>query len=370
MLKKINKPIVFSGLAIGIIAVLLVLFGNPKNMGFCIACFVRDTAGALGLHRAEVVQYIRPEVIGLVLGAFIISMMSGEFKSRGGSSPLLRLVMGFFVMIGALVFLGCPFRMILRLAGGDLNALVGLLGFAGGIYVGTIFLNRGYNLKRTYSLPALEGMTLSAIQVVLLVLLIAAPAFIFFSEKGPGSMHAPILMSLIAGLFVGAVGQKTRFCMAGGIRDVVLFKDWNLLSGSIAVFVAALVGNLILNAIVGGFFNLGFAGQPIAHSDGLWNFLGMALVGLGSVLLGGCPMRQMVMAGEGNSDSAITVVGLLLGAAFAHNFGLASAAQTVVDGVVTGGPTTAGKVAVIIGFAVMLTIAAAITFKENKVEEA
>ncbi len=53
---------------VGIIAVLLVYFGNPVNMGFCIACFVRDIAGSVGLHRAPIVQYIRPEIIGMVIG--------------------------------------------------------------------------------------------------------------------------------------------------------------------------------------------------------------------------------------------------------------------------------------------------------------
>ena len=35
-------------------------------------------------------------------------------------------------------------------------------------------------------------------------------------------------------------------------------------------------------------------------------------------------MRQLIMTGEGNTDSAITVLGLVIGAAFAHNFGLAA----------------------------------------------
>jgi hypothetical protein len=38
-------------------------------MGICVACFERDIAGALGLHRANVVQYISPEIIGFVLGS-------------------------------------------------------------------------------------------------------------------------------------------------------------------------------------------------------------------------------------------------------------------------------------------------------------
>ncbi|MEG2916132.1 MAG: YedE-related selenium metabolism membrane protein, partial [Oscillospiraceae bacterium] len=60
MLKK-NKylPIVFTGLVVGVISVVLVMLGNPKNMGFCIACFIRDIAGACGLHSAGVVQYVR-----------------------------------------------------------------------------------------------------------------------------------------------------------------------------------------------------------------------------------------------------------------------------------------------------------------------
>ena len=99
-----KAPILIAGGVIGILAALLVKFGNPGNMGICVACFYRDIAGALGLHRAEVVQYIRPEIIGFILGAFILAFANKEFKARGGSSPLIRFVLGFFVMIGSLVF--------------------------------------------------------------------------------------------------------------------------------------------------------------------------------------------------------------------------------------------------------------------------
>ncbi|HBN96380.1 MAG TPA: YedE-related selenium metabolism membrane protein, partial [Firmicutes bacterium] len=68
--------------------------------GFCIACFIRDTAGGLGLHRAGVVQYIRPELIGMAIGAWLISLAKGDFRARGGSSPFTRFILGFFVMIG------------------------------------------------------------------------------------------------------------------------------------------------------------------------------------------------------------------------------------------------------------------------------
>ena len=357
--KRERTQIVIAGLIIGVIAALLVYFGNPSNMGFCIACFLRDTAGGLGLHRAAAVQYIRPEIIGLVLGSFIVALCRKEFSAKGGSAPVTRFVLGFFVMIGCLMFLGCPFRMILRLAGGDLNALLGLPGFVIGILAGVFFLKRGYSLKRTYVQTKLDGVLFPAVQVIVFILLVAAPAFIFFTEAGggPGAKHAPIFISLAAGLIVGALAQRTRLCMVGGIRDVVLFREPKLLMGFGAILISALVCNLILNGIdEATFFHLGFEGQPIAHTDGVWNCLGMVLVGFGCVLLGGCPLRQLVLSGEGNSDSAVTVFGLIAGAAFAHNFGLASSAD---------GPTAAGKIAVIIGLVVVALIGCLNTFKKK-----
>ena len=358
---KERVAIICGGAVIGVIASLLVFLGNPGNMGFCIACFIRDTVGALGLDSAAAVQYIRPEIIGLILGSTIMALAFKEFSPRGGSAPITRFVLGFFAMVGALMFLGCPFRMVLRLAGGDLNAVFGLVGFVLGILAGVFFLNRGYSLSRTHKLSALEGSFMPVVAIVLLVLLVVAPDFIHFTEagKGPGAMHAALVLSLGAGLVVGAIAQRTRMCMVGGIRDLVLFRENKLLLGFVAVFAAALVTNLVLTAATGhAFFKLGFAEQPIAHTDGLWNTLGTFLLGFACVLLGGCPLRQTVLSGEGNSDSAVTILGLAAGAAFCHNFGLASSGN---------GPTDNGKIAVVVGIAAVAVIACVNTFrKESK----
>ena len=347
-MKKINWPIVLGGGLLGLAAVVLTALGNPVNMGFCIACFLRDIAGAVGMHGAAVVQYFRPEIVGLVLGAFIMSVATKEYRAKAGSSPVTRFVLGAFVMIGALAFLGCPLRMMLRLAGGDLNALIALFGFAAGIVVGVVCLNKGFSLKRAYDVGKAEGGVLTVVLAGLFVLSLAVPALFKFSEKGPGSMHAPALIALVIAAVVGAVAYKTRLCMAGGIRDGIMFKDFRLLFGFVAVFVVALIGNLIT-----GKFNLGFAGQPVAHSDHVWSFLGMALVGWGSVLLGGCPLRQLILAGSGNGDSAIAVLGMIVGAAFSHNFGLAGAAASADA---AGGVGIKGRIAIIIGFVVFAVI--------------
>ncbi len=339
--------IIIAGAVVGLLAVILVLQGNPANMGFCIACFIRDISGALGLHRAGVVQYLRPEIIGLVLGSFVTALYVREFKATGGSSPVLRFFLGMLMMAGALIFLGCPLRMVLRLAGGDWNAMVALPGYVLGVWFGTLFLKRGYTLGRSQEQAPVNGYAGPFMAIVLLILLVTAPAFIFFSEEGPGSMSAPLFLTLGAGLLVGILAQRTRLCTMGAIRDLILFKDYHLFLGFVAIFVVAMIGNLFT-----GQFAPGFAEQPVAHLDHLWNFSGMTVVGLAAVLAGGCPMRQLILTGEGQSDALITVLGMAGGAAFMHNFGLAGS---------PAGVSPAGQWIVIISLVVLFIIGAANT---------
>jgi hypothetical protein len=341
---------VVTGLIIGGLAVLLVAQGNPGNMGFCIACFLRDTAGALGFHRAAAVQYVRPELIGLVIGAFGAAFAAGEFKSRGGSSTLVRFLLGVFMMIGALVFLGCPLRDILRMGGGDLNAVVGLAGFIVGILWGIFFLKRGFNLGAAKAEPtSAGGYVYVGATLLLLVLLLAGISFnpagggpLFFSTVAPGSLRAPLWIALGAGVVVGILAQRARLCLSGGFRDFFLIRETGLLLAYGGIFLAVLVLNLYL-----GKFNLGFAGQPVAHTNHIFNFLGLFLVGQCAVLLGGCPLRQMILGSEGDMDAAVTVVGMMAGAAIAHNFMLASSGK---------GSTSFGEIALIAGIVIVSII--------------
>ena len=93
----VTKKGIFSvGLFIGIIAAVLQKLGNPANMGVCVACFMRDIAGALGFHQTAVVQYIRPEIIGFVLGSLLAALIFKEYRARAGSAPIVRFLLGFF----------------------------------------------------------------------------------------------------------------------------------------------------------------------------------------------------------------------------------------------------------------------------------
>ena len=51
-MKKRYLWVILTGIVIGAVAIALSALGNPGNMGFCIACFIRDTSGALKLHSA------------------------------------------------------------------------------------------------------------------------------------------------------------------------------------------------------------------------------------------------------------------------------------------------------------------------------
>jgi len=342
--------IISVGAFIGVFAPLLQKWGNPGNMGICVACFERDIAGALGLHRAAVVQYMRPEIIGFVLGSLIAAYLFKEFRPRVGSAPIVRFILGAFAMIGALVFLGCPWRALFRLAGGDGNAIFGILGLIGGVWIGTLFLKGGYTLGRTEKTYTSVGWLLPLILLGFLALMLVFPqvkgeghsGILFYSLKGPGSMHAPLTVSLVVGLAIGFLAQRTRFCTMGAFRDVILFRQAHLLSGLIALVVVAFITNLIVKQ-----FHPGFAGQPVAHTMQVWNFGGMVLAGLAFCLAGGCPGRQLFLAGEGDGDAAVFVLGMLVGAGFAHNFGLASSPKGV-------GPH--GIAAVIIGLLLCLFI--------------
>lgn len=338
------------GAIIGILAPVLQKLGNPGNMGICVACFERDMAGAFGLHRAAVVQYLRPEIIGFVLGSMIAAYIFKEYRPRSGSAPIVRFVLGAFAMIGALVFLGCPWRAVLRLAGGDGNAILGLLGLTFGIWIGTLFLKNGYNLGRAQKTHTTVGWILPLIMLGFFILMLIYPqaegqdksGVLFYSLNGPGAMHAPLFLALVVGLAIGFLAQQSRFCTMGAIRDTVLFGHIHLLTGFITLVVVAFITNLVL-----GQFNPGFSGQPVAHTMHVWNFLGMTLAGLAFALAGGCPGRQLFLAGEGDGDSAVFVMGMIVGAGFAHNFGLASSPKGV-------GPH--GIAAVAIGLLVCLFI--------------
>ena len=334
------------GVLAGLVAVVLAMSGNPKNMAICVACFI------MKFHTAAVVQYFRPEIVGFVLGSFIISNFTKEYKATGGSSPVIRFFSGVAMMIGALVFLGCPLRMIIRMSAGDLSAYVGFIGLLAGIATGIFFLKRGYSLEKKVEIRKENGYIFPAV-LVLLLILSATTGLFAASQKGPGSVHAPLLISLAGGIVFGIVAQRARMCFAGSFRDILLMKNFELATPIFGIFIVMLIYNLA----TGNFKFVAYG--PVAHPQVIWNILGLYVVGLAGILIGGCPLRQLILAGQGSSDSVIAVLGMFVGAGVAHNFNLAGAAAakaTATAPAAAGGPGINGQIATIICIIFLLIV--------------
>ena len=342
---------VVTGAVIGLAGVILSLLGNPPNTGFCVSCFMENIAGSIGLHGNIRMQYIRPEIIGFVIGSFLMSIAKREFKAIGGSSPLLRFFVGALLIVGCAVFIGCPIKMVFRLAAGDLTALIGVGGLVAGVYVGMRFLERGFSLGRPGPSPAANALLIPTFMAFLLVALLVKPDFIAISTKGSGALYAPLFLSLVAGLGIGALAQRTGFCITGGISRLFLWgpreftfcpKTTGLAIGMSSLFLFALVASLLT-----GQFSLAWHGQPSSNESNLWNFLAMGMVGFGSVLIRGCPFRQLIASGQGDTDAGAAVLGMLTGAALVQDWGLGGTAE---------GTPFAGQVAVLFGISFLLII--------------
>ncbi len=291
--------LVVCGVVAAAVAIMLASNGNPGNMAICIACFVRDTAGAMKLQTNEKrCSTCAPKSLASLLA---LALAFGEQGIQGNSwfFPLYPLSF-WFCNDDWLPDLSAA-RMVLRMAGGDLNAWVAaLIGFAAGNGVGVLFLKKGFSLGRAETVKKAEGLHssyycccrhLGALPPLCCrssCRVLAACICSFHQWRFPLSLSARAFAS------PAACVTPSWYVMVGFVVIGILF-----------------AGVLIYN-LASGHFNLSFADQPIARTDALWNILGMFVWGFQRYALGGCPLRQMVLAGSGSGDSAVTFIGLLV----------------------------------------------------------
>jgi YedE family putative selenium metabolism protein len=297
----------------------LVLAGNPANMGICGACFLRDIAGTIGLHEKGPAVF-RPEIVGVLLGAFLWTSIRGRWQARSGSHAASRLALGFLMGAASLVFLGCPFRLLQRLGGGDGNALSGAAGLLAGVGGALLLERRGYSAGKTSPAPAPVGRWAFAAAMLLLGLFLfdGLPRGPRLDEPGAGPPRAAWGLALLLPTVAGAALSATGFCAISASRQV--FSGGGRMLAAAGVLVVAFGAT----TAAGGKWSPGFSGQFASHGDHLASFVAMAAVGVCGALAGGCPVRQVVMAGEGNGDAAVAVVGIALGASVAHGAGWAA----------------------------------------------
>lgn len=122
-----------------------------------------------------------------------------------------------------------------------------------------------------------------------------------------------VTATLVIGIVIGYLGQRSRFCSIGGFRDYFLARDTYLLKGYLGLIVGGAVGFLGFKLMGGAVSNfpLGMDLPPIAP------FIAMIVgaIGLGffSVMGGGCPTRQHVLAAEGKESAVFYLIGFYVG---------------------------------------------------------
>ncbi len=138
--------IVVAGLTAGVLAALAQIFFKvfpPYAYGVCVACHARDlvnwlvnqgTGWSLSVATVSVAAPVLT-VIGLILGAYIASVRNHEFKFKTTKHPIKSFIYGFLVMVFALILGACPLRTVLRMAYGDIIAVIGFVAIAVGVVI-------------------------------------------------------------------------------------------------------------------------------------------------------------------------------------------------------------------------------------------
>jgi hypothetical protein len=142
------------GVAAGLLAVGVQVFFNvkpPPAYGICMACHPRDMVNWLSNHLLGTRWELAPvsatlpllTTVGLVIGASFAARRNREFRWLSLGKRARSFLLGLLVMNAALAVLGCPTRLLLLTAYGEILGLIGVIGLILGIVAGTLLLKNG-----------------------------------------------------------------------------------------------------------------------------------------------------------------------------------------------------------------------------------
>ena len=123
--------------------------------------------------------------------------------------------------------------------------------------------------------------------------------------------------SLGLGLIVGYLGQRSRMCSIGGLRDFVLVRDTGLLKGAGALLVATWVAFGAIRVIAGtdaGHGLIAAGTTPSGLRAVVAIAVGAVVLGFVATLSGACPLRQHVLAGQGRVGAWSFLAGFYIAA--------------------------------------------------------
>jgi uncharacterized membrane protein YedE/YeeE len=157
--------------------------------------------------------------------------------------------------------------------------------------------------------------------------------------------NAPTVVAiggLLIGFAFGVVVYRTNYCAMGSLSDIHNFRDFRRFRAWILAAATALVGAALLEAA--GVVDLARS-MYLAPSFNWAGHIGGGLIfGIGMVLAGGCPSRNLARAGGGDLRALMTLVVLGL-VAFMTIAGVLAPARAALEGVTSvalGGAPTQG----------------------------
>jgi hypothetical protein len=127
------------------------------------------------------------------------------------------------------------------------------------------------------------------------------------------------VVTLVIGLILGYMGQRSRFCTISGIRDLYLIRDTYRFKGLIGIIIGGILGFSIFNLLGGDFPGFPLLSEginvepPLLIPIMVFGAFGMAFF---STMAEGCPFRQHIMFGEGRMSGILYIGGLVIGIIF------------------------------------------------------
>ena len=112
---------------------------------------------------------------------------------------------------------------------------------------------------------------------------------------------------LVLGLLFGGIIQRTGFCMAAAVSNILLMRDYRQFQATLLAMLVAVLGVYLLST--GGVLDLSASRYRAAEINWLGATVGGLCFGFGTILAGGCVGRTMVRVGEGNLGALLALLG-------------------------------------------------------------
>lgn len=137
------------------------------------------------------------------------------------------------------------------------------------------------------------------------------------------------LAGLLIGFSFGAIVYRTNYCAMGSLSDIHNFGDYRRFRAWVLAAATALVGAQFLQWT--GVVALDKSMYLTPSLNWIGNVVGGAVFGVGMVLAGGCPSRNLARAGGGDLRALLTLI--VLGIfAYMTIAGLVAPVRAAIDG--------------------------------------